>query len=149
MTTIKDNLYYPTKNPLQEPVPGFKKKFTIFSDIDGCLFKYRKFETYKSTEAESIQSVVEKINKTYNEGHHIVLTTARPEYLRTHTLKELNKANILFHQLVMGIARGTRFLINDMEDPKVPRAYCFNLVRNEGFKKNSHELFIWDHLLNN
>jgi hypothetical protein len=148
MTTIKDNLYYPKKNPMQEPVPGLKKKCTIFSDIDGCLFKYRKFETYKSTEVESIQSVVERINKAYNDGHHIVLTTARPEYLRTHTLKELDKSNISFHQLVMGIARGTRFLINDMEDPKVNRAYSFNLVRNEGFEKNSRELFLWDGLLN-
>ena len=26
MTTIKDNLYYPKKNPMQEAVPGLKKK---------------------------------------------------------------------------------------------------------------------------
>ncbi len=125
-----------------------KKKCTIFSDIDGCLFKYRKFETYKSTVVEPIKSLVDKINKAYNDGHHIVLTTDRPEYLRTHTLKELDNANISFHQLVMGIARGTRFLINDMDDPSIPRAYNFNLIRNNGIKKNSIELFLWNNLLN-
>ena len=48
----------------------------------------------------------------------------------------------------MGIARGTRFLINDMEDPNVNRAYSFNLIRNKGFEKKTSELFLWDGLLN-
>ena len=54
------------------------KKCTIFCDIDGTLIKYREFSTYKSLKAEPINSTVKEINRAFNKGHTIVLTTARP-----------------------------------------------------------------------
>ena len=65
----------------------------------------------------------------------IVLTTARPEELREHTIMELTKNGIPLHQLVMGIERGPRYLINDM-DPNKPgkRAICYNLKRDGGIQ---------------
>ena len=63
----------------------------------------------------------------------IVLTTARPEYMREHTEMELTKNGIPYHRLIMQIERGPRYLINDM-DPKAPgyRAIAINVKRDEG-----------------
>lgn len=109
------------------------KKYTIFCDIDGTIFVYRKFETYLSSDPDPIQNVIDKLRKMYEEGHCIVLTSARPEYLRYHTMKELNKHNVPYHQLVLGLERGTRFLINDKENDSVDRAVRINVSRNNGF----------------
>ena len=117
------------------------KKSTIFCDIVGTLFHYRKFSTYKISKPEIIVKNVNCINRAYDKGHHIVLTTARPEYLRFHTMKELNEAGIQYHKLIMGIARGTRLLINDNEDKNINRAHAINVTRNTDFTDNQTDLF--------
>jgi len=106
---------------------------TYFVDVDGTIFKYRKFETYKKTEAEPIQPTVDFLYQKKKEGHMIILTTARPTELKDHTLLELKKHNIPFDRLVMGIERGPRYVINDM-DPNKPgkRAFAINLERDKG-----------------
>ena len=64
-----------------------------------------------------------------------MLTTARPETLRNHTEFELKNNNIKYHQLVMGIERGPRYLINDMDPEKEgDRAIGINLNRDKGFE---------------
>jgi hypothetical protein len=107
---------------------------TIFCDIDGSVFKYRKFENYTQEEAEVLPQAREKLSEWKQVGHMIVLTTARPEYLREHTIKELKKNKVPYDRLIMEIERGPRFLINDM-DPDKPgeRATGINLIRNQGF----------------
>lgn len=110
-----------------------EKKNTYFVDIDGTIFVYRKFETYKTSEAELIKSSKQYLQQVKDEGHMIILTTARPEDLREHTEYELSKNNIPYDRLIMGIERGPRYLINDM-DPKNPgqRAIAINTRRDEG-----------------
>jgi hypothetical protein len=111
------------------------KHKTLFCDIDGTIFVYRKFETYTTSEPEPIHDVIEKLKEWYNNGEHIVLTTARPEYLRYHTQKELSKYGVPYHTLLMGIGRGARYVINDMDPNKEGlRSIGINLQRNEGFK---------------
>tara|TARA_Y100000356_G_C11144982_1_gene227447 strand:- start:18 stop:719 length:702 start_codon:yes stop_codon:yes gene_type:complete len=109
------------------------KKNTYFCDIDGTIFKYRKFETYTTTEVEPIKATVDQLNEWYDEGHMVVLTTARPEELREHTIEELELSNVPYDKLIMGIERGPRYIINDM-DPNKPgeRAIAINLKRDEG-----------------
>tara|TARA_B110000014_G_C19846411_1_gene438670 strand:+ start:133 stop:474 length:342 start_codon:yes stop_codon:yes gene_type:complete len=110
------------------------KKFnTYFIDIDGTIFKYRKFETYETSEAEPIQTTVDFLYEKKEEGHMLILTTARPRGLREHTLLELTKHKIPFDSLLMGIERGPRYVVNDM-DPKNPgeRAFAINLERDKG-----------------
>ena len=111
-----------------------EKKSTIFCDIDGTIFKYRKFETYKSSQPELLPKVREQITKWRKDGHMVILTTARPDDLYVHTIKELSNNGIEFDKLVMGIERGPRYVINDM-DPNKPgeRAIGINLTRNKGF----------------
>lgn len=118
------------------------KKTTIFCDIDGTLFFYRKFSTYTTSKAEPIQNNVNKINEAYKNGHHIVLTTARPENMREHTVLELGINNVEYHKLVMGIARGPRILINDNEEKDVNRAFAINVQRNTPFTDEQEDLFI-------
>jgi len=110
-----------------------EKKKTYFVDIDGTIFVYRKFEDYTSVPAVAIKSTKQYLQKVRDEGHMIILTTARPDYLRTHTIYELGKNNIPYNRLIMGIERGPRYLINDLS-PNEPgeRAICYNLKRNEG-----------------
>ena len=110
------------------------KNDTHFVDIDGTLIKYRQFDELPTTEAEPIQSVIDKINKEYEQGSHIVVTSARPEKLRKFTVGELKALGINYHQLVLGVGRGTRYLIND-NDPEFPeasRAIGVNLKRDQG-----------------
>ena len=109
------------------------KKNTYFVDIDGTILKYRKFETYENSKAEGIESTIDYLDKAASEGHMIILTTARPEYLRMHTEIELYENEVPYHRLIMGIERGPRYLINDM-DPNNPgeRAIAINLERDKG-----------------
>jgi histidinol phosphatase-like enzyme len=107
---------------------------TYFVDIDGTLIKYRKFTEINEVPPTPIQSVIDKVNNEYNDGAHVVITTARPTELELFTKQELEKIGIKYHQLVMGIGRGTRYIINDKdpEAPEVDRAVGINLNRNEG-----------------
>ena len=112
-----------------------EKKNTIFCDIDGTLFEYRKFETYMTSKPVVLPGVVDKMSHWKKQGHMLILTTARPEYLREHTVKELNDAGIVYDRLIMEIERGPRFLINDMDPAKEGlRAIGINLKRDEGFE---------------
>lgn len=107
---------------------------TYFVDIDGTLIEYRAFNDLKSIVPIPIQSVVDKVNNEYNSGAHIVITTARPNELELFTKQELEKIGVNYHQLIMGIGRGTRYIINDRdpEAPEVDRAVGINLDRNQG-----------------
>lgn len=112
-----------------------EKKNTYFVDIDGTIFVYRIFETYTTSEAQVIRLSKQYLQKVKDEGHMIILTTARPESLREHTEYELSKHNIPYDRLIMGIERGPRYLINDM-DPNKPgeRAIAINVIRDGGIQ---------------
>lgn len=107
---------------------------TYFVDIDGTLFVYRKFDEIKTVPAKPIQSVLDKVNSEYDSGSHIVITTARPVELELFTKQELESVGVKYHQIIFGIGRGTRYVINDRdpEAPNVDRAVGINLNRNEG-----------------
>ena len=77
-----------------------EKKNTYFCDIDGTIFKYRKFETYQTSDAEVIESTLEFLNVVKEQGHMIILTTARPDWLYNHTVKELVTNNVPFDRLI-------------------------------------------------
>ena len=110
-----------------------KKYHTYFFDIDGTIFKYRQFEKYSEEKARLTPSAFDKLIEIKNSGHMIILTTARPEDLRGFTIRELGEYNIPYDQLIMGLARGTRHLINDLSPEfNGDRAISWNLTRNEG-----------------
>jgi hydroxymethylpyrimidine pyrophosphatase-like HAD family hydrolase len=114
-----------------------EKKRTIFCDIDGTIFKYRKFETLKTAKAEMTPGALDKLKRWKRDGCMIVFTTARPEEYRNHTVKELLLNGVPWDKLVMGIERGARYLINDMDPakPRHARAVAYSIKRDEGLKK--------------
>ena len=111
------------------------KTKTIFSDIDGTLVHQVNFEDLDPFKSVALPGVVDKMVKWFNEGHHIVLTTARPEHLRKATHLEMKNLGIPFHQLVMGIGRAERILINNDSDkhPEQVRAKGIIVSKNGGF----------------
>jgi len=112
------------------------KNKTIFSDIDGTLVHQVPFELIDPFSSTALPGVVEKMTQWFKEGHHIVLTTARPEELRDLTIQEMDLLGIPFHQLVMGIGRAERILINNKSDnrPEEVRASGIQVQKNEGFE---------------
>lgn len=111
------------------------KKKTIFCDIDGTIIEYRQFTDYLTGTAAPIWNTISYLNRERKKGSMIILTTARPQELYNHTIKELQECSVPFDRLVMGIERGTRVLINDMEqNSNEPRAIAINLIRNKGIQ---------------
>lgn len=117
---------------------GYK---TIFSDIDGTLIEQVRFEDLDANVVNVLPGVVEKMNEWYEAGHYIVLTTARPDYLRLITTLQMQKAGIRFHQLVMGIGREERILINNNSkgEPENARAMAVAVGRDAGFINSNWE----------
>jgi hypothetical protein len=118
-----------------------KKHKTIFCDIDGTVFKYRKFEDIETVKAEPIQSTIEYLKRMKDDGDMIIMTTARPDSMYLYTYKELQSFGIPFDKIITGINRGERILINDLcpKDESNPRAVGINLKRDKGF--NNEEIY--------
>jgi hypothetical protein len=112
------------------------KNPTFFVDIDGTLVQYRKFNELSTSVLTPIQEVIDVINKYYDEGAVIVITTARPSSYELFTKQELEKIGVKYHQLVMDLGRGTRVILNDKdpENEQIPRAIGINLNRNQGWE---------------
>jgi hypothetical protein len=112
---------------------GFK---TIFSDIDGTLIEQVRFEDLDPNVVNVLPGVLEKFNEWYEAGHHIVLTTARPWNLELVTKQQMETAGIRYHQLLMGIGREERILINNnsSKEPQRDRAFGVPVLRDGGFE---------------
>lgn len=112
------------------------KNPTFFVDIDGTIVQYRKFNELDTAILTPIQEVIDMVNKYYDEGAIIVVTTARPNSFELFTKQELEKIGLKYHQLVMDLGRGTRVILNDKdpENPEIPRALGINLNRDKGWE---------------
>lgn len=113
------------------------KNPTFFVDIDGTLVKYRKFSELSSAVLTPIQDVIDSVNHHYDNGSHIVITSARPIEYELFTKQELEKIGVKYHQLILGIGRGTRVILNDKdpENPEIPRAIGINFNRDMGLEE--------------
>jgi len=114
---------------------------TIFSDIDGTLIEQARFEDLDPNVANVLPGVKEKMDEWYEAGHHIVLTTARPWNLELVTKQQMQNAGIRYHQLLMGIGREERILINNNSkgEPNAPRAMAVAVGRDAGFTNSNWE----------
>jgi len=113
---------------------------TIFCDLDGTLTKHPGpgFSTILQDpdhRLELLPGVKEFLMKIDKERYHLVITTGRKESGREATIKQLQKAGILYDQLIMGFGGGDRILINDRKgNSEEDTAFAINLIRNEGVK---------------
>lgn len=108
---------------------------TFFLDIDGTLIYQDPVNPLDldETNTEDLPGT-EKVREWYDLGHVIILTTARPEEYRSLTESQLKQLDIPFDQLVMGIGRNTRILINNESThfPYQRRAVAYEVGKNEG-----------------
>jgi len=113
--------------------------YTIFCDIDGCIFKNLGSVSaiVKMGEVPTnnylLPGATEALNKWYHKGCNIILTTGRPESMRELTDKQLAYFNLFYDKLIMGLNNHPRVLINDDREGMTITAHCRTLSRNEGF----------------
>ena len=109
---------------------------TIFCDLDGTLTKHptdvAKIQN-PDYELEVLPGVKEFLYTIDVNSYHLVITTGRKESARESTIKQLQRAGILYDQLIMGFGGGDRILINDRK-PNSDRdtACAINVDRNSG-----------------
>jgi len=116
-----------------------KSPKTIFADIDGTLIEFPKtYEKFKSIphnkNVKVLPGVIDKLWRWASEGHNIILTTGRNESMRKITEKSLQRAGIIYDQLVMGLGPGKRYVINDVNGDH-DTAFAINVKRNEGLEE--------------
>ena len=106
---------------------------TIFCDIDGVLVYHDgSFHPSTTSKMVPIERSILWLRDWIMKGYTIILTTGRKESLREQTVRQLQEAGIAYDQLVMGVGRGVRVLINDRKPTGQDTAVAFNLTRDEG-----------------
>lgn len=107
---------------------------TIFLDIDGVLINHTGNLSHQIT-ALAIEGTVEKLIEWDRKGYNLILTTGRRESMRELTIKQLQKLNIFYDDLIMGIGGGERIIINDRKPNNISdTCRAINLDRNQGIK---------------
>lgn len=88
---------------------------TIFIDIDGCILRHKGDMSIQvlDQDPELLPGVLDKFIEWDRAGYKIILTTGRRESLRSMTENTLKWLGIFYDQLIMGLPRGERIIIND------------------------------------
>ena len=109
---------------------------TIFCDLDGTLTKHPADATViqdPNYELEVLPGTKEIMNDWDRKRYYIVITTGRKESAREATIKQLQRAGILYDQLIMGFGGGDRILINDRKmGSDRDTASAINVTRDGG-----------------
>jgi len=111
-------------------------KKTLFIDIDGCILIHKGNLTKEIlSEPELLPGVIDKLNEWDGNGYKIILTTGRKESMRKITENQLSKVGVFYDQLIMGINRGERIIINDKKPGiEMTVASAIEIERNKGFE---------------
>ena len=72
------------------------------------------------------------MNEWCSKEYKIILTTARRESLRKTTELQLFLVGIPYDQLVMGLSKGNRIVINDRRPNGNDTAFAINIDRDHG-----------------
>jgi hypothetical protein len=112
---------------------SYKSNFyTLFVDMDGTLFTNTS-HLIPPFIGEGIPLIenIKCIKEIKKEGSFLIITTSRPEKYRKITESELNKYDIPFDLLIMGLPHCQRVLINDFSNTNpYPSCYSVNIPRN-------------------
>lgn len=108
---------------------------TIFCDIDGVILKHQMpTEQVNSIAKELILPGVHKaFERWLKKGYKIVITTGRPDSMRELTEKQLSDCGLCYHNIIMGLNRGCRVIINDLKpDSDEETAVGISIKRDTG-----------------
>ena len=106
--------------------------YTAFVDLDGTLVKNTSHLIPPFIgEGEPLLNNIASIRRIKNNGGFIVITTGRPEKYRSVTIEELERHQIPYDILLMGLPHSRRLLINDFaKSNPYPSCFAINLHRN-------------------
>ena len=109
---------------------------TLFLDIDGTLVEHKNPHTTSLPihKMNVLEGTIDKLLEWNKNGYTIIITTGRKESNREITKKQLQEAGIFYDQLIMGVGRGPRVVINDIKPDGMITAYSINVERNKGIK---------------
>lgn len=106
----------------------------ILTDLDGTLVRHKgSLHAMLSGKLEVLPGTYRQLAEWEAAGHKIIIVTGRPSSYRDQTVKQLQDACIIYHQLVMDVQRGPRLLINDFKpDSYYPTAQARCVNRDAG-----------------
>lgn len=73
-------------------------------DLDGTLTKQPKIEYFSKEylmNIEPYKEIIDKVNELYNDGHIIIIHTARRKNIKKITKRWLKENNVKYHKLIM------------------------------------------------
>jgi len=106
---------------------------TLFIDIDGTILKHQgSFSDICMKEATLLPGTRERMNEWCSKEYKIILTTARRESMRNMTELQLNQLGVPYDQLVMGLSKGNRIVVNDRRPNGNDTAFAVNIDRDGG-----------------
>lgn len=112
---------------------AYRQRFgTFLIDLDGVVYENgSQYWHPRWGESPVFQDARDKVCELYDQGNYIVLVTSRPERLRTLTEQQLQRDQVKYHQLVMGVHHGKRTVVNDFSNSNpYPAAVAINTLRN-------------------
>lgn len=104
--------------------------------IDGVIFRnFTTIDEIRSIDPQSdiLPGVVEQFRAWASNGYKIILTTGRFSSLRDLTHLQIQEAGLFYDELVMGLPRGERVIIDDIK-PSAPNdktASAINIPRDQ------------------
>lgn len=104
-------------------------------DLDGTLINWLPLNKIGKEPQKLLTGAREFLDKIEKAGCHIVILTGRHPSFRSFTEQQLFNLNIFYHQLVMGVGGGSRFLFNDKKPDGKFSAFAMNVERNGGLTK--------------
>ena len=107
---------------------------TVFVDIDGTILKHhgKGLSAQITEEPVLLDGVIEKFNEWGALDYKIILITGRKESSRKETERQLAKMGVVYDQLIMGLPRGKRVVINDSKGDGKDTAGSVTVLRNAG-----------------
>lgn len=111
-----------------------RKKTYIF-DLDGTIIEHQP-PAHRGEPMRPLPNSIETLKSIRNEGHSMILLTARPLECYSETTSGLAKLGILdyFDDVIYNVGSGERVLVNDLKpESDLPTARSINLIRNQGF----------------
>lgn len=110
---------------------------TLFVDLDGTLVENSaQYNSPYWGETNGITKNIQVLNKLHKSGKvQIIITTSRKESFREATIKQLERLNIPYDDIIFGLVHGRRIVINDYA-----RTNPFKSCDAINIKRNSDDL---------
>jgi hypothetical protein len=101
---------------------------TWIIDIDGTILKHNGYKN----EGDQLLACVKEFWKRIPEDDYIILLSAREGGIADLTLDFLRNNGLRHDQVIFGVPKGERVLINDIKPSGLNTAFAVNLTRDEG-----------------